>query len=248
MNDIETGSRDLALEGAYNFRDLGGLPVAGGKVRTGLLFRSDDLSNLTEPDLKRLADLNLATAIDFRDRSESMFSRDRLPKTVRRTKQLVIEAGRVMGLYLDGNLNHRKSMGVMVSVYRVLPIEFQRQYGEFFKIVSDPDSAPLLFHCAAGKDRTGVAAAFLLSALGADRKAVMRDYMVSRERLARKYKTGIDYSHDLEPLYTVYPEFLQATFDTIDNQLGGMESFLESKLGVDREALRARYVALHGHA
>lgn len=243
MNDSETNSRNIALDGAYNFRDLGGIPVAGGRVKPGLLFRSDDLSDLTEPDLKRLAAMNLTTVVDFRDRGESMFSRDRLPKTVRQSRQLAIEAGRVMGMYSDGNLNHRKSMSMMVSVYRVLPLEFQRQYTDFFAIVAAADSAPLVFHCAAGKDRTGVAAALLLSALGADRETVMQDYMLSRERLALKYKAGLDYHDDVEPLYSVYPEFLAATFDVIDNQLGGMDSYLQHKLGVDRESLCARYVA-----
>ncbi len=244
MDDIETNSRNIALDGAYNFRDLGGIPVAGGRVKQGLLFRSDDLSDLTEPDLKRLKNMNLTTVIDFRDRGESMFSRDRLPESVKITRQVIIEAGRVMGMYSDGNLNHRKSMSLMVSVYRVLPLEFQRQYTDFFKIVAEAESAPLLFHCAAGKDRTGVAAALLLSALGADRQTAMQDYMVSRERLARKYKAGIDYGDDLEPLYSVYPEFLEAPVEVIDNLLGCLDSNLQSKLGLDRESLRARYVAL----
>lgn len=233
---------DIAMMGLYNFRDLGGIAVAGGEVKSGLLYRSDDLSELSRSDLDKLAAHNLTTVIDFRGIGEASVTPDRYPNTVKNRISLPIEAGKVVGRYADNNLNQRGSMGMMISVYRALVNDFKEVYREFFHIVSQPDNAPLLFHCTAGKDRTGVAAALLLSALGADRDAIEHDYLISRQNMASKFRLGSDYDSDIEPLYSVYPEFLQAAYQVIDNQYGGMVAYLKETLDVDQELLKTMYV------
>lgn len=239
MNDFP---RRIRTDGAYNLRDLGGFAAAGGRVRTGMVFRADDLSELSRRDLEILAGLKLRTVVDFRGVGETMSYPDRVPATVTSVQHLPIDAGRVVDAVYDGNLNARKARGMMVSVYRTLVADFRETYRRFFEILSDPDSAPLLFHCTAGKDRTGVGAALFLAALGVAHGDIVADYLLSSDCLAEKFKPGVDYDTDSEPLYNVYPEFIEAAFETMDHEFGGVLDYLDRELGVDRKKLVGMYV------
>lgn len=240
MTDLKT----IVTDGAPNLRDLGGYAAADGKkVKIGQVFRSDDLNDLSEADLALLASLGIKTVVDFRDRREAALCPDRLPLTVRRSVNIPIEAGRLMSGFSDGRLDRDKTMGIMVSVYRALVNDFQPSFREFFDLLADAGNTPLLFHCTAGKDRTGLAAALFLSALGVERVVVFADYLLSRELLKSKYVFGVDYDHVMEPLYSVAPEFIEAAFGVIDGQYGGPERYLSEKLGVDIARFREMYTA-----
>lgn len=233
------GDRCPSFPNLPNFRDLGGLPAAGGRtVKHGLVFRSDDLSALDGDELLRLAELNLRTVVDFRSRQEVLYSPDILPRTVKNTVALPVDAGKLIGNFYGGALNRRKAAGIMVSVYRRLAVDFVPQYKQFFAALAAPENLPLLFHCTAGKDRTGVAAALFLSSLGVDRKIIVEDYLRSAECLRRKYVKGVDYDDVSEPLYFVFPEFIAAAFEVIDAEPGGMEAHLRDRLGVDTGRMR----------
>ena len=235
--------RMIRTSAAYNLRDLGGLTGADGRrVKRGLLFRSDDLCDLTRNDINLLATLGIVTVVDFRDRGEAAAAPDRLPESVRSRINIPIEAGRLIGMFMDSRLTPERAAGVMISVYRALANEFQGSFAEFMRLVADSGNTPLLFHCAAGKDRTGMAAALILSALGVDRKDIIDDYLLSNPCLANKYLMGRDYDETLEPLYVVRPEYLQAALDTVDNEYGGVESYLKDRLGIDPVELRAMYL------
>ena len=235
-------NRIIRADELYNLRDLGGLPSGERRaVKKGLVYRSDELSALTRRDLARLAELNVKTVVDFRDEGEADSSPDYLPETVERQVNLSISAGRLMGMFSDGVLTRRKSVGIMVSVYRALVQEFQPVYAEFFALLADSANTPLLFHCAAGKDRTGIAAALFLSALEVPRNLIVEDYLLSQECLAAKFRPGVDYDDAFAPLYGVQEEFIQAAFDVIDNQYDGMDSYLREKLGVDKTRFNALY-------
>ncbi len=234
--------RHIKLDGPYNFRDLGGYPAARGRtVKWGRLFRSDDLIDITPEDLAVVDKLGLRTVIDFRDKHESIASPDILPESVGSRYLISIEAGRLMTGFSEGRLTREKAVGIMLSVYRTLVLDFQPSFREFFAIVSEPEAAPLLFHCTAGKDRTGVAAALLLSALGVGRQNVIEDYLLSKECLCEKYRCDYENEPELEPLYSVRPEFLAAALDAIDREYGGMETYLRRRLEVDLELLRDMY-------
>lgn len=232
-------SRKIDIHAAPNFRDLGGYPTVDGKqVKWGLVFRSDDLSNLSESDLDKVAQLGIRTVVDFRTAQEASYLPDRLPSTVQKSVNIPVDAGKLVGNFYGGTLNRRKVIGIMVSVYRQLINEFTASYRQFFELLADSENLPLLFHCTAGKDRTGLGAALFLSALGVDRRQVLYDYMRSAECLKRKYQAGRDYDEIMEPLYTVYPEFIQAAFAVVDDLPGGVEAFLRDQLGVDIEHFR----------
>jgi Protein tyrosine/serine phosphatase len=235
--------RCIKTEGAPNLRDLGGYPVAGGgTVKWGKVYRSDDLYDLTDADMPVLNRLGIRLIVDFRTRHEAMLSPDRLPESVRESVNIPIDAGKVMAQFHDENLNARKTRGIMLSVYRDLAHDFQPAFREFFRLLADDDNIPLLFHCTAGKDRTGFAAAMFLTALGVDRPTVMEDYLLSVQCLEKRYREGVDYDEIMRPLYRVEPEFIGAAFDVVDRQFGGPERYLRECLGVDLELFRKRFI------
>ncbi|MCD8351110.1 MAG: tyrosine-protein phosphatase [Planctomycetaceae bacterium] len=232
----------IVAEGAPNLRDLGGYPAADGKrVKMNQVYRSDDLYDLTDAGLASLETVGIRCVVDFRTRNEALLSPDRLPSTVQESVDIPIDAGRLMTHYYDETLNARKTQGIMITVYRALASDFQPAYRRFFSLLADPANIPLLFHCTAGKDRTGFAAALFLSSLGVAREVVVDDYLLSVERLREKYVEGVDYDETTKPLFQVEPSFIGAAFDIIDSQYGGVESYLTTQLQVDIPLFRQRF-------
>ncbi|MHB2019909.1 MAG: tyrosine-protein phosphatase, partial [Candidatus Xenobia bacterium] len=143
--------RQLRLQGADNARDLGGLPVQGGRIRSGLIYRSSDLARLTDQDVARLGRLPIRTVIDVRTGAEvDLEGGDRYhaPRQVRLPMS-----------YKYDRLKH-------TAIYRATLAQNHRAIQGFFRTLANPDSYPLLFHCHDGKDRTGMLTALLLLSLG----------------------------------------------------------------------------------
>jgi protein-tyrosine phosphatase len=194
--------RDIPLEGTRNTRDLGGLPAGAGRVRAGMVYRSGALCFLSEADVERLKALGLQTLIDLRTRSE--IERDG-PDRLSLTDSIPVR------LWLP-----MQSQGQGLAAYRWQIAHNDRVLRGFFGVLAEPASYPVLFHCSAGKDRTGILTALLLEALGTPRQHIMADYLRSQER---------------SPALVVRPEWLQAVFEAVD-QAGGIGPFLE-RAGVD---------------
>ncbi len=232
-------SRLLPLEGAYNVRDLGGYKAANNKiVKWGKVFRSGDLNHLTEADLDYLASIPLITDIDFRDSTEIAVAPDKTPGSLKNQIFLPIATGNVIDFK---NVDSSSVASLLVEGNKHFVRENQEQYRKFFQILMDEDSAPLLFHCSAGKDRAGFAAALFLSSLGVDRKTVVEDYLLTNQYLKDKYQSMIDSIPYLAPLLEARPEYIQAAFDVIDKEYGGMENYLTKYLQVDLEKVRKIY-------
>ncbi len=231
--------RMMALEGAYNVRDLGGYPTADGKkVKWNKTLRSGDLNLLTKSDLEHFENMNLKTIIDFRDSNEIAQAADRLPTTLKNSHLLSIDAGSIIEMQ---SISEESAPTLLAKANIAFVKDFQDQYREFFRILQNEKSAPLLFHCSAGKDRTGYAAAMFLSSLGVDREVIMEDYLLSAELVKEKYDSIVSAFPVLEPLMTVRPEYLQAAFDEIDLNYGGTEKYLTDCLNVDLELMRKLY-------
>ncbi|GHV15792.1 protein-tyrosine-phosphatase [Spirochaetia bacterium] len=239
--------RLLPLEGLYNVRDLGGYPAAGEpfgslgtrQVAWGRLYRAGDFGNLTPQAKGYLEGRNIRTIVDFRDDDERAASPDGEIATVRNNISLPIFAANIVDLSklkagTDGE-------AVMEELYRAMVVEIRTQYRSFFRILQDRDSAPLIFHCSAGKDRTGVGAALILAALGADRETIFRDYLLTGEYLKGKYDHWLTSAPYLEPVLMVRQRYLAAAFDAIDTRFGGIESYLREEMGADIDLLRELY-------
>lgn len=238
MND-SAGSHLLPIKGAYNMRDLGGYKTKDNKyIKSGIIIRSGDMAQLTEEDLKYLSTLPLRTIIDFRDKFEKDAAPDKQPESLQTATWLPIGAGDLSNIQPE---NPEDIPQIMENVYKTIIRNFQNELKDFFRIVEDETKAPLLFHCSAGKDRTGIAAALLLSALGVDKNTILEDYMLSAEYIKGKYDYIVKLYPSLAPLTTVQLRYLEAALQTIDEEFGGMESYLKNTLEVNTDKLKSLY-------
>jgi protein-tyrosine phosphatase len=241
----------IPLEGQSNFRDVGGYKTQDGKlIRQGLLFRSGDLSRLTPKDLAYLNSLGLVEIVDFRTAEESKQAPDRIPASVKAYESIPVAAGELnMDSLMNGAKNQPdKLKKFLVEANQSFVDDSKPQFEEFFRILLSA-KGPLVFHCTAGKDRTGFATALFYEAMGVHRDIIVDDYMASSQFLrplqqsARHFakEKGID-PMAFDPLLTVKPEYLEAAFDLIDKRYGGVEAYLKSELKVDVAKLRAKYL------
>ncbi len=239
MEYLTTQQRTLPIQGAYNVRDLGGYKTDAGKtVKWGKVIRSGDLDKLTDADLAYFEQIQIRTYIDFRDSAEISSAPDKIPSSLLYSYNLSVSAGSMIDLF---NFSSDNTGKIMEEVNKFFVTEAQTSFKDFFHILMNEENAPLLFHCSAGKDRTGYAAAMFLSALGVERQTIVQDYLLSAECLKDKYAPIIHIYPQLEPLMTVKKEYIEAAFDTIDTEYGGVETYLTNNLEVDLEKMKTIY-------
>jgi protein-tyrosine phosphatase len=236
------------LQGASNFRDLGGYPGHGGRpLRWRLLFRSDHLAGLTDADHATLQALALSRALDFRGSSERAATPYDLPGVAQHS--LAIEPTVVQRMQALAGAGQPVSGAVaaelMKDLYRALVNDQVHRFAEFFEHLLEAD-APLVFHCTAGKDRTGFAAALLLLALGVPRKLVMQDYLLTNEVFAPPPPSDdASRAEAVAVLWGVQQDFLDTALQAVDDDHGGLERYLGQRLGLSPAALdqlAARYL------
>ncbi len=240
----------LDLEGASNVRDLGGWPVPGGLVRRGLVFRAAALSDLTPADAARLAALGLRSVCDLRGPREAAAAPSRLEGIAGVTRYpLPIEP--TVGASLRDILATRVATGadtfaLMQEAYVAYARDWAHRYRALFALLTAEAAVPLLFHCSAGKDRTGFGAALILTVLGAERATVIEDYLATN-RLWRGdpvIAEGLP-AEAADPLLRVHPALLDAAFAAIDTLAGDFDSYAGEYLGLTpamRDRLREKLV------
>ncbi len=241
--------RHWKLEGATNFRDLGGYPGHEGRtLRWRRIFRSDHLGALSEADRRRLADLGLAKALDLRGEDESAAASYAIEGVTRHA--LAIEPSVVNRLHEEvargRALDAALTTEMMRELYTRLVHEHTDRYAELFGHLLDTH-APLVFHCTAGKDRTGMAAALILLALGVPRALVLQDYLLSNEHYRRPREAAASElpAEVLDVMWNVQAGFLEHALALVDAEPGGVAGYLRQRLGLSDAALRelaARYL------
>ncbi|WP_353120883.1 tyrosine-protein phosphatase [Dysgonomonas capnocytophagoides] len=237
--------RHLPMSGGYNFRDLGGLKTKEGRtVKWGTLFRADELSNLTIEDVKYLSSIPITSVIDFRAQNEARRSPDRLPNNVHFTYPIAITPGNLSSEGIQANMLKTNIDAHMKHMNRLLVSDptCVRAFRIFFAIVQNNLSAPLIFHCSAGKDRAGMAAALVLFSLGVDEETVMEDYLSSKKYLSDKYDAFIAKYPRAESIFTVKRMFLQAGINQMKRDHGSIMNFLTNELKVDIVKMRKLYL------
>lgn len=228
------------LQGASNFRDLGGYRSTDGRrVRRGRVFRSDHLARLSADDLALVQSLGIGHSLDFRGAAEVETTPYALPGVQR--VALSIEPtviARMQALVAQGVVpSTEDTVELMCETYRNFVNHNADTYARFLKHLLDKPT-PQVFHCTAGKDRTGFAAALLLSALGVDRATIEHDYLLTNQLYKRDAQLeGLGHPHVMKVLWQVQPEFLQAAFDVVEAQHGGMQGYLHGAIGLKPQEL-----------
>jgi protein-tyrosine phosphatase len=240
--------RLLNFQGIANFRDLGGYRTGDGKqVKWGSLYRAGTFTNSSDTDLRNLQQLNLVTLIDFRSSGEKEEEPNRLPDP---TGFNVVEiptlddgnkalVGEVMERIDSGDFEGFDPNLAMIKANRQFAGTFTPQFRQFIHTVLDADGAPVVWHCSAGKDRTGFAAAILLRILDVPRDVVVQDYMASKEHaldarrsqllLLRVFK-GEEAADKLATMMGVEEAWLEAAFDEIDARWGSFDNYVSEGL------------------
>ncbi len=230
--------RRIELEGAVNFRDLGGYPAEGGRtVRWRTIYRSDSLSDLTDSDVSGLRQLGINTLCDFRLSEESERKPNRLPNGHRIN---VVRLRFVPEGTLDMLAAINRGQYGPADVEREVLIHYKKfvndhafEYRRVFEIILAKDSLPLLMHCTSGKDRTGFAAAAVLLAVGVAREIIVSDYALTndyRRDIGHLFSNAVS-KQTLDVLTSANPRYIEAALDEIDARFGTTEAWLES-LGV----------------
>jgi protein-tyrosine phosphatase len=255
--------RDWELVGAPNARDLGGLPTSDGRrVRAGRLIRTAALGRLTDEDLPVLGKLAPACVVDLRHATEQAVAPpDRLAGEPRLVHLPVYDPAHpvftyVSAVLLGHDLNAYEELarggmpGAMAAIYRwfVTGDSAREGFGTAVRLAADAANLPLLFHCSAGKDRTGWLSVVLLTALGVDEPAIRADYLRHNELteslrevlLAAMTRQRPDLDPTMaRPLLEVRPDYLDAAYDEVRRVHGSFDAYLRDGLGLTDETLAA---------
>lgn len=248
-NSLVLSQRHIPLSGASNFRDLGGYAGHEGRpVQWRKIFRSDHLALLDELDLKRLETLGIQRSFDFRGVQESQAQSYAWPQIERYSLSIeptVVQ--RLQAQHLTGKpLTAADALDAMQNTYRDFVRTDSHRFAELFDhMLAKPE--PLLFHCTAGKDRTGLAAALILFALGVSEADIWQDYLLTNQLYKRNSSGASTLAPDvMKIVWGVQESFLKAALDVIRDEHGGVDNYLFKKLGLTATAqqqLRALYLA-----
>jgi protein-tyrosine phosphatase len=244
----DSPDRHFNLAGASNFRDLGGYAGKDGRtVRWRRIFRSNHLGHLTESDIAVLRGLGLKSAFDFRGAEERSTAQCAISEIT--VHSLPVEPTVVAALRARLANGRALSPSDGIEVMRESYVGYVRQntqrYRSLFAHLLE-DSAPLVIHCTAGKDRTGFACALILHALGVSEDVISEDYLLTNRYYRRDPSASNDLPDDVrQVLSSVQAPFLAAAFEAVCADYGDLEQYFSEGLGLgrnERAALQARYL------
>lgn len=260
------------LEGVINARDLGGIRIGNKTVRSGLLLRTAHLNEATDEDIRHLSeDLHLKKIFDFRTLQEASSQPDRPVPGAEHIllPTLDLEAEKRSGeavpqdvfLNLPAHIVRLSFMNIFKEKARqlypsLILSEFsQLQYASFLNLILETEEGAVLWHCSQGKDRTGIGAALILGALGADRETIVKDFDISNESyrpLVLKLCQDVEAAGGGEEEKEVVRAFMGVSvrnfrhaLDIIDANWGSIPQYLDEQMGIDEndlKTLRDRYL------
>jgi protein-tyrosine phosphatase len=244
------GERRPVVEGAPNLRDLGGYETAAGRrVKWGRIFRSSNLGRLTDRGLEQIRRLGIKFVCDFRTAAEAAKMPNRFPDSEAvGYLHLPIQHGDFEPTSVFDRIKKGDygwiSEDFMIRGYIESVERYPAVWERLFELLAEPNRRPLLFHCTGGKDRTGVAAALILLALGVPRDTVVADYGLSdgynsevrRTIYAHLKPFSVDTAR-VAPYFTAPESRLRAFLKHIDTHYGSAVGYLVKRAGVGEETI-----------
>ncbi|MFJ7947439.1 tyrosine-protein phosphatase [Streptomyces sp. NPDC096354] len=240
---LHLADRLIALQGTVNFRDAGGYRTTDGHwVKMGEIYRSDALDKLTTADLAKLRRLSIRTVYDLRMEAERAAAPDRVPAGTTHVVADVL-AGSPTFSAMPTTPDEGVAMMVDGEKFMVSGDTARTAYRTVFAGITDDASGAVLFHCTAGKDRTGWGNAALLTALGVPRTTVMSDYLASNDYRAEANAAALasmpaEQAAVYKPLLDVRPEYLNSGFQEVEQKFGSFTAYEKQALGLDSKDVR----------
>ena len=230
------------INSVSNFRDV----AIGSKMKKNILFRSAKLSTLTDGDIKKLEELNPHAIIDFRDPKEIQKAPDNLSKSLlEKSISLPISASTLNRMVIQKNIDGDNELTyekVMEESYKKYINNHKHVWKEFIKILLDSNNHPVIFHCSAGKDRTGIASFLIQKLLDNSMDSIFENYLMSNKLLtsiaATAEQTTSSKKDDnqvsqimLNTLGKVKKTYLLSAIDEIQNKFISVEKYITEELG-----------------
>lgn len=234
--------KNMEIETSPNFRSLSGVQnKEGKKIKEGIIYRSGNFSKLSSNDVAKFNAMNINTIVDFRNDGEIQKDPDFIPagqKIV--TKRAVIgsinekEMGGFMKILMSPKFSETALDSLMISASDGFTSHIQ-DFKPFFEEIAKNESV-VLFHCSAGKDRTGLASALFLHILDVSEDEIMKDYLRSNEALAKtdlsKYKSYGIPEERMAKLMGVKPIYLETSWNNIIKKYGSIDEMLEKEFAI----------------
>lgn len=249
---------DLKIKKVRNFRTVGNIKNKDGKtLKAGKLYRSANLFKLKEKSFKKIESLGIQKIIDLRNSKEISQKPDQLPNGIIYKNESAFEdegdqLDQAKKMVLKGKVNGAEAEKRMLDFYRNFVTEHPEVIRKIIMEILESDQ-PVLYHCTAGKDRTGIITALVLTILRFDKETIYNDYLLSnnyREKLIDRRLSLARNLHFiypkldirvLEKLSWVEPAYLDASFNEINNKYGSVDRYIQEVLGISEDK-REEYI------
>lgn len=241
----DSSQRLIKITGATNFRDAGGYKTKDGhQVKWGKVYRSAALNGLTDGGLEMIRQKHIVSVVDFRGTMEMKQAKDRLPAGI--DYQLCPQGSEGLGEWMKMIPKLNSADSLMESVYGNVDSLKERNKIFFSKLLSLPDTAAILFHCTAGKDRTGITAALFLYEMNVPMETIMEDYLASnvyRQKenkiMAKQMVNFLNAKQQVaDDLVSVKRQYLETTFAAIIKRYGSVDQFMKQEMGIGPKQLK----------
>lgn len=241
--------RKLIINDLDNFRDLGGIKTQEGRyVNWGRFYRSDALNELLTSSFPYVEGLKINKVYDLRSEFEIATAKDNLPKEITYEHFPIFaddDSGMLQGLQQKlekGALTQADAEELMMETYKSFANDDSEKFNNLLHQVIIQDNHPNIFHCTAGKDRTGYTAAMILAILKVDRQTILDEYDMTnfyteakiKSYMANASKLGMGDKIEpaaIEAIMSVNKKYLEASFEIIDKKYGGIDSYIKNQLG-----------------
>lgn len=236
-----------------NFRDIGGCKSSDGRVvKEGLFFRSANLVNLSKNDLQMLKDLNIKTIFDFRDESEILRSPSDIVENINyiripampQLKSNIAQLGSIKEM-MENMFDKNNAFELLKESYYNLPVN-NPAYKELVKLMQNDSNLPILMHCTAGKDRTGVGSAIILMILGVNRSSIVEDYLKSNQSAKDSINEILSVQPELKNvpkdklkyIFGVNETYINEVFKRIDTDFDSTEDYLLKEFNLTKDDIK----------